>query len=48
MSMQVEATYSQLCYNLSLGAAVTYMFLWHWTELRAGMSHNLDKVENVV
>ncbi|KAJ7678482.1 OPT oligopeptide transporter [Mycena rosella] len=26
---------SQMCYNLSLGAAVTYMFLWHWTELRA-------------
>lgn len=27
---------SQLCYNLSLGAAVTYLFLWHWPELRAG------------
>ncbi|KAJ7625378.1 OPT oligopeptide transporter protein-domain-containing protein [Mycena polygramma] len=26
---------SQLCYNLSLGAAVTYLFLWHWPELRA-------------
>ncbi|KAJ7086088.1 OPT oligopeptide transporter [Mycena belliarum] len=32
-----SATYaiSQMCYNLSLGAAVTYMFLWHWPELRA-------------
>lgn len=32
------ATYaiSQLCYNLSLGAAVTYIFLWHWPELRSG------------
>ncbi|KAJ6508507.1 OPT oligopeptide transporter [Mycena sanguinolenta] len=31
------ATYaiSQLCYNLSLGAAVTYLFLWHWPELRS-------------
>jgi hypothetical protein len=30
------ATYaiSQLCYNLSLGSAVTYLFLWHWPELR--------------
>ncbi|TFK37910.1 OPT oligopeptide transporter protein-domain-containing protein [Crucibulum laeve] len=28
---------SQLCYNLSLGAAVTYIFLWHWKELKAGM-----------
>ncbi|KAF7365018.1 hypothetical protein MVEN_00372900 [Mycena venus] len=26
---------SQLCYNLSLGAAVTYLFLWHWPELRS-------------
>ncbi|KAJ7784362.1 OPT oligopeptide transporter protein-domain-containing protein [Mycena metata] len=26
---------SQMCYNLSLGAAVTYLFLWHWPELRA-------------
>ncbi|KAK0210275.1 OPT oligopeptide transporter protein-domain-containing protein [Desarmillaria ectypa] len=31
------ATYaiSQLCYNLSLGSAVTYVLLWHWRELRA-------------
>ncbi|KAJ7284604.1 OPT oligopeptide transporter protein-domain-containing protein [Mycena rebaudengoi] len=26
---------SQLCFNLSLGAAVTYVFLWHWPELCA-------------
>ncbi|KAF7316771.1 OPT oligopeptide transporter [Mycena chlorophos] len=26
---------SQLCYNLSLGAAVTSLFLWHWPELKA-------------
>ncbi|KAF7346573.1 hypothetical protein MSAN_01885400 [Mycena sanguinolenta] len=26
---------SQLCYNLSLGAAVTYLFLWHWPEMRS-------------
>ncbi|KAG7452993.1 OPT oligopeptide transporter [Guyanagaster necrorhizus] len=25
---------SQLCYNLSLGSAVTYVLLWHWKELR--------------
>ena len=30
------ATYaiSQLCYNLSLGSAVTYVLLWHWRELK--------------
>lgn len=27
---------SQLAYNLSLGAAVTYIFLWHWKELKTG------------
>ncbi|PBK87532.1 OPT oligopeptide transporter [Armillaria gallica] len=26
---------SQLCYNLSLGSAVTYVLLWHWQELKA-------------
>ncbi|KAJ7822327.1 OPT oligopeptide transporter protein-domain-containing protein [Mycena olivaceomarginata] len=26
---------SRLCYNLSLGAAVTYLFLWRWPELRS-------------
>ncbi|KAF7312457.1 OPT oligopeptide transporter [Mycena indigotica] len=26
---------SQLCYNLSLGAAVTYLLIWHWPELTA-------------
>ncbi|KAJ7713023.1 OPT oligopeptide transporter [Mycena olivaceomarginata] len=26
---------TQLCYNLSLGGAVTYLFLWHWPELRS-------------
>ncbi len=26
---------SQLCYNLSLGSAVTYVLLWHWRELKA-------------
>ncbi|KAJ7650709.1 OPT oligopeptide transporter protein-domain-containing protein [Roridomyces roridus] len=26
---------SQLCYNLSLGSAVTYLFIWHWPELKA-------------
>ncbi|KAF7307796.1 OPT oligopeptide transporter [Mycena kentingensis (nom. inval.)] len=26
---------SQMCYNLSLGAAVTYLFVWHWAELKA-------------
>ncbi|KAJ7067083.1 OPT superfamily oligopeptide transporter [Mycena amicta] len=26
---------SQLCYNLSLGSAVTYLFIWHWAELKA-------------
>ncbi|KAF8182028.1 OPT oligopeptide transporter [Pholiota molesta] len=25
---------SQLCYNLSLGAAFTYIVLWHWPELK--------------
>ncbi|KAF9477961.1 OPT oligopeptide transporter [Pholiota conissans] len=25
---------SQLCYNLSLGAAFTYIALWHWPELK--------------
>ncbi|SJL04672.1 related to OPT1-high-affinity glutathione transporter [Armillaria ostoyae] len=25
---------SQLCYNLSLGSAVTYVLLWHWRELK--------------
>lgn len=29
---------SQLCYNLSLGAAFTYMLLWHWPELSKGTS----------
>ncbi|KAJ7786715.1 OPT oligopeptide transporter protein-domain-containing protein [Mycena olivaceomarginata] len=27
--------HKSLCYNLSLGAAVTYLFLWHWPELRS-------------
>ncbi|KAG9219680.1 hypothetical protein CCMSSC00406_0005998 [Pleurotus cornucopiae] len=27
---------SQLCYNVSLGAAVTYILLWHWKELPFG------------
>lgn len=27
---------SQLCYNLSLGASVTYIIIWHWKELRTG------------
>ncbi|KAF8962606.1 OPT oligopeptide transporter [Flammula alnicola] len=26
---------SQLCYNLSLGAAFTYIGIWHWPELKA-------------
>ncbi|KAJ7116417.1 OPT oligopeptide transporter [Mycena epipterygia] len=26
---------SQLCYNLSLGSAVTTIFIWHWPELKA-------------
>ncbi|CAK5277553.1 unnamed protein product [Mycena citricolor] len=26
---------SQLCYNLSLGCAITTIFLWHWKELKA-------------
>ncbi|KAF8919170.1 OPT oligopeptide transporter protein-domain-containing protein [Mucidula mucida] len=25
---------SQLCYNLSLGSAITYVFLWHWKDLK--------------
>ncbi|KAJ7884544.1 OPT oligopeptide transporter [Mycena olivaceomarginata] len=35
--LRYSTTYaiSQLCYNLSLGAAVTYLFLWHWPELRS-------------
>lgn len=28
---------SQLCYNLSIGAAVTTMLLWHWPELTKGV-----------
>lgn len=27
---------SQLSYNLSMGAAVTYILLWHWKELKQG------------
>ncbi len=32
------ATYavSQLCYNLSLGAALVHVLLWNWKELKAG------------
>ena len=26
---------SQLCYNLSLGSAITTIFVWHWDELKA-------------
>lgn len=32
---------SQLCYNLSLGAAFTYIVLWHWPELRTGKNLRL-------
>jgi hypothetical protein len=28
---------SQLCYNLSLGAAFTALILWHWPEMKAGV-----------
>ncbi|KIY50624.1 OPT superfamily oligopeptide transporter [Fistulina hepatica ATCC 64428] len=27
---------SQLTYNLSLGSAITFIFLWHWKELKDG------------
>ncbi len=27
---------SQLCYNLSLGSAFTFIAIWHWPELKAG------------
>jgi len=27
---------SQLCYNLSLGASVVHILLWHWKELKSG------------
>ncbi len=32
------ATYaiSQICYNLSLGAAIVHVALWHWTDLKRG------------
>ena len=28
---------SQLCYNLSLGAAFTSLVLWHWQEMKTGI-----------
>lgn len=32
------ATYvvSQVCYNLSLGAAIVHVLLWNWKELKEG------------
>lgn len=27
---------SQICYNLSLGAAIVHVVLWHWDDLRRG------------
>lgn len=27
---------SQLTYNISLGAAITYILLWHWADLKKG------------
>lgn len=27
---------SQLCYNVSLGAAITHLLVWHWPELKRG------------
>lgn len=35
---------SQLCYNLSLGSAISTIILWHWRELRDGM-FVLDKYD---
>lgn len=32
---------SQLCYNLSLGSAFTYIVIWHWPELKTGASLNI-------
>jgi hypothetical protein len=34
------ATYatSQLCYNLSMGAAIVHIGLWHWKDIRKGRS----------
>lgn len=30
---------SQICYNLSLGAAIVHVFLWHWDDLKRGKLH---------
>jgi hypothetical protein len=29
-------TISQICYNLSMGAAIVHVLLWHWRDLKAG------------
>lgn len=33
-------TISQICYNLSLGAAIVHVALWHWSDLKTGGSPN--------
>ena len=30
---------SQMCYNFSVGAAVTHILLWNWSELRAAFKN---------
>ncbi|KAH7106538.1 OPT superfamily oligopeptide transporter [Auriculariales sp. MPI-PUGE-AT-0066] len=30
---------SQLCYNLSMGSSIVYIFLWHWKELKAAFGN---------
>ncbi|KAH8822770.1 OPT oligopeptide transporter protein-domain-containing protein [Flagelloscypha sp. PMI_526] len=30
---------SQLCYNLSLGSAITYVLVWHWKELKTAFGN---------
>lgn len=37
---------SQLCYNMSLGAAVVSVSLWHWEDLKRGNNNefSLDSI----
>ena len=36
---------SQICYNLSLGAAIVHVVLWHWDDLRRGEQYFVLETE---
>ena len=38
---------SQICYNISMGAAIVHVFLWHWSDLKAGDQHLLYYAEAI-